>query len=226
MRKAARFAAAPEAYEIVDAVEAYLTAFCEAENSLWRIGDSLITLCGPPGPNGAHNESNVLIERVAQRIKQHFGDRAQAFKVVYLRRLRSTAHNFPPDTRVSGAAWAVHYAASEPETLNRAHQEAKRLGVNFTVAFVKAFIAAPRGKQKLEWVTQKDELRRSAVDIAERAEWVTEFLRECRTELTATDLKTLSDDLADVTDRLDSARASLHDIACLLHPGDFLEEAA
>jgi hypothetical protein len=85
--------------DVLDAVRAYL----DAEGTLWRIGDLLLELCGPPGADGAHNGSNLLMAKIARRLKDTFGDRAQMFGLDYLRRLRSVAHAFPPGTRVPGA---------------------------------------------------------------------------------------------------------------------------
>lgn len=204
--------------DIVEAIGHYL----ESEGSLWRIGDLLLKLCGPPSEDGAHDGSHKLMGDIISKIVDRYGDRACIFGLTYLRRLRSTAHAFPRATRVAGAAWAVHWAARDPETLHSAQKEAVRLGVDLSVKFVKDFVRSREGKPTGKWITIAEEARRSATDLAERTTWLAQNLD--LNELTPADLTTLSNKLADVNERVESAFMALEEITYLLHPD--LQEAA
>jgi hypothetical protein len=62
--------------DLIAAVGDYL----EAEGSLWQIGDLLIQLCGQPGKNGAHNQSNKLLNEIARQVREAYGERARGIR--------------------------------------------------------------------------------------------------------------------------------------------------
>jgi len=204
--------------DIIKAVGKYLAAV----GSLWIVAELPLKQCGPPGPNGAHNGSTAKLKRIAAVLKATFGDKAWEFCFSYLERLRYTAHKFPPPTRVGGVGLNVHWAAGDPETLELARKEAERLKVKLTVEFVRKFVARRDGKERPEWVTGKDELRRLAVETAGHAEWLLKFIRDHRPDLIAADVEELlTDDLPDIRGSLDRTNSTVDAIERLLS-----EEAA
>jgi len=186
--------------ELIEAVRAYL----QAEGSLWIVADLLVTLCGRPGRiNGAHNGSAAKLKKISAALKAAFGEDARKFGEKYLERLRTTAANFPPPTRVGGVSISVHWAAGDPETLKRAQREAERRDVALTVGFVRGMQARRDREGKPQWLFTKDEFRRAAAQAFDYAEWFETFMPKHRKELTPANLKSLRIDFAEITDFLD-----------------------
>ena len=107
-----------------------------ADGGVWRIGDALITECGPPGAHGVNSGSNGKIKRAAVELKR-LG--FAKYGLSYLRLLRSTADAFKHANRLASVPWSVHLDAGDPETLRAVQKRSEQEHAKLTRSYVKRF---------------------------------------------------------------------------------------
>jgi hypothetical protein len=190
--------------DIIDAVRGYL----DGHALLWTIGDLLIEHCGQPGKNGVRNGVTDKIKAVARELKRVFGERAQEFGFKYLERLRSTAARFPAPTRVGAVEFALHWAAGNPKTLQRAIAAAKQRKVKLTRDFIKNFRKNHQQNAKPDPIIEAmDILRLGLVEYANRAEHFVGLLTKAKV---AHHRKLLADDLPDMMANAERIQFAMH----------------
>jgi hypothetical protein len=223
--------APPTEADIVAAVGQIINADDEATNIRFAVGDLLLRLCGETGPAGAHNASHGILNRIAKAIKDAYGERAKAKGIgfEFLRQLRRMAQVFPPGTHVPGLSWYIHRAAGDPVTLTKAIAKAKRLNLTLTVKNVWGLGQDDDDDDdddaKPEWVTVLANALRAVADVAERMDWLRDFLRQDGAKLTDADREMIDDDIAEVTNHAEMIVLTAYEIADYLDPA-LLNEAA
>jgi hypothetical protein len=179
--------------EIIAVVDKYI----DAELSLWVIGDLLNKVVGAPGKDGAHNGSNVVLKRIAAELQRALGERARQFGFEYLRQLRKVAQAFLPGSRVPGLPWAVHRAAGDSVTLQKAHKAAQKSNRDLTVQFVLSFKRGRKSSDHPECITADGELARALTDANEKASNFKNYLTKNRGSLARRELEMVRDDLCE-----------------------------
>jgi hypothetical protein len=129
--------------DLVQAWKEYCTADTARTNSLWRMGDLLIGLCGAPGASGVQNGAEAKLRNAQEALEANGYTRGLDF----LQQLRRTAHVFPAPKRLGGVEWSSHLYASNPETLHAAAKAAKKMDCALTVEFVKEFKAKEKANR-------------------------------------------------------------------------------
>ena len=122
---------------------------------LWQIGDAILAECGAPSRNGVNNGSHRKLTKLAAVLAKSSMRRS----VVWLRKLRDTAHAIPADRRLSGVDFWVHEAAGNADTLGAAEKQAKKRGVELTIRFVREFKARRRREQQQQQRTRHPKLK-------------------------------------------------------------------
>ena len=91
-----------------------LQAAQRAEHDQWSLGDALLAECGAPGDDSTNNGSFRKLKAAQAELEAHGIEYAE----ITLRIYRDAAHNFPPDTRISGVSHRVHIECRSPAMLN------------------------------------------------------------------------------------------------------------
>ena len=104
----------------------------------WSIGDLLVREIGPPGNDSANNGSLEQIETLAQEL---------GVALATLLKYRRMAATYAPNTRISGASWTAHEAASAaadpPKVMAQAAIIAKQQGIKVAPPLVREIAAKP-----------------------------------------------------------------------------------
>jgi hypothetical protein len=147
--------------------------FEEEKRVQWRIGDLLVREVGPAGEDSANNGAFEQIEEIANDLGVSIGT---------LLKYRRMASTYAPATRVAGASFTAHEAASVSSDPAGVMKEAKRRadskGTKLTVPLVREVAARyPKPGRTTDWFVEQRQVGGWGIDFTSAMDGATNNLK-------------------------------------------------